>query len=254
MNLGDLRLSDLATHFQNMYGRRNADFMDGLSERVNWLSIAAGDLQNTIRKKRETQPEEVAADLGRFIGWIFCVVNHFEVMPLEEAMMKKYPASGCSYCGHRPCRCGDDRPDPDLARGSPEQLGWSLIRWQTHLREIYGPRHIQAGLDNVVVRLFKEITEILDVRMSIPDMEYTAEDLEMEFALEITDVLSWACAVANLLNIDLNRALAKHAHACPDCSGVVCTCGRFVARQASTKRLLTRSRRCTTVTPDGDLG
>ncbi len=239
MNLGDVRLADLAVHFRNLFDRRNTAFIDGLGKRVNWLNLAAGDLQNSIRKY--PGEAQVSRDLGRFVGWVCCVANHFAHLPLEKAMAKKFPASGCAYCGHKPCACGPDRPEPNLALATPEQEIWSTREWQAHLASVYGPNNIKKGLDVAIGRLFKEIAEIIDLQMGVYDLDLSVEEVEMEFAKEIADVFSWACAIATILGLDLGDSMKKYSTCCPECHKLPCICGRFIVEQGRLGRFLPRS-------------
>jgi len=46
-----MRLRDLFEYFYNLYGRRNRIFLPSLLDRVAFLNLAIGDLQDAIRKE-----------------------------------------------------------------------------------------------------------------------------------------------------------------------------------------------------------
>lgn len=223
-------LRELGEHLFRLYGRRNRIFLSGLRERIDFLNLAIGDLQEAIRKNHEKAIMEIA--LARVVARIFCIAENFWSLPLIEMMSRKYPVGRCSYCQKLPCQCPEKRPASRLEMiASGEQLKWSLSDWQLHLDCLYGQCNKAKGIENVVNRLFKEIGELLSLQMMIPNTADTLDEIEEEFALELADAFSWTIAVANFLGIDLEGAVLKRfGDSCWKCHRSPCVCTGFNVR------------------------
>lgn len=222
-----MSLLDLLTHFFRLYGRRNRIFLPGLRERIDFLNIAIGDLQEAIRKEFPSSILRVA--LARIASRIIGVAEHFRDLPFTEVLCQKYPVTHCSYCRQAPCACPERRPAASLPETvEPLQLSWTLGQWQQHLGTLYGDRNRQRGLENVLNRLSREISELLSLQMKIPYLTLSLEDIEREFALELADALAWTVAVANILSLDLEDAvLERFGSGCWNCRKIPCVCTHF---------------------------
>lgn len=224
-----MKLQEMMEYFFRLYGRRNRIFLLGLRERIDFLNLAISDLQEAIRKESEIPIIEIA--LVRVIARIFCIAENFWKLPLVEIMARKYPAEYCSYCQKLPCICSEKRPAAQLEKLALEkQRHWSLKDWCSHLNKIYGPKNKEKGLENLLNRLFKEISELLSLSMRIPNMSTTAslDEIEEEFALELSDALAWTIAIANLLEVDLEKAvLNRYGQGCWKCHQIPCHCTHF---------------------------
>ena len=75
-----MELKVLINHFFNLYGRRNRIFLHGLRERIDFLNLAVGDLQDAIRKTSGSRAIEIA--LTRVVARVFCVAEHFIALQL----------------------------------------------------------------------------------------------------------------------------------------------------------------------------
>lgn len=225
-----MELEKMIKHFFHLYGRRSSIFLSGLEKRINFLSLAIGGLQDAIRKGVEKPIVGVA--LAKVVARIFCIAENFKSLSLVEAMTQKYPTEGCSYCGHSPCVCSEERPEPKLKRSiSLEQSYWSLQKWCWHLKEVYGQKNKEKSIENLLNRLFKETNELLTLAMEIPNMSDSLADIEKKFALELADALAWTIAVANLLGINLEKAvLDRYGAGCWKCGRFPCVCGQFRLR------------------------
>lgn len=223
-----MELEAMMNHFFHLYGRRNRIFLPGLRDRIDFLNLAIGDLQEAIRKDTDDQIRRVA--LARVVSRIFCVAEHFRTLPLIEVMARKYPAH-CSYCRATPCQCTEHRPHPTLEATPPEpQLHWTLRMWCTHLDQLYGARNQRKSIENVLNRLFKEISELQSLSMRIRNTAtpLSLEAIEEEYALELADALAWTIAVANLLGVDLEGAvLDRFGNGCWNCHRDPCMCTNF---------------------------
>ncbi|KYH39299.1 MAG: nucleotide pyrophosphohydrolase [Candidatus Hecatellales archaeon B24] len=88
--------------------------------------------------------------------------------------------------------------------------------FQELMRQIYFHRDSKRGAYGTFLWLLEEVAEL---GKAIPQND--RKNLEDEFA----DVLAWLCSLANVLNIDLEKAaLAKYAGKCPKCGFKVCRC------------------------------
>jgi NTP pyrophosphatase (non-canonical NTP hydrolase) len=213
-------------HLANLYGRRNRIFLPGLADRIDFLNLAIGDLQEAIRKGFSKKAIGVA--LARVGARIFCVAEHFWSLPLAETMSRKFPEMHCSYCKWFPCRCSENRQNYVLERISPVQVRWNLSKWQEHLGLLYGSKNRDKGIENILNRLFKEITELSAVRTKVPRMDYKPDKIEEKFALELVDALAWTCAVANYFDIDLEQAVMdRFGNGCWKCAQNPCRCSYF---------------------------
>ncbi len=238
-----MTITELQTYFQQLYGQRNAAFINGLRERIIFLILAVGDLQNAIRKIDQHGHLPLRHAFASVVGWTFCVANHFPGgLSLSKWLASKYPTSGCAYCGSLPCACGGRRPPAQLVDPSVEQLGWSLREWQEHLWRCYGERNRRNGIENNLNRLFREACEVLEICEGISDSNASAEEVERETALELCDVLAWICPLASMFSLDLEHLVFdRYGQFCPTCSQVPCSCGRFVIEQGHLRRIGTNT-------------
>lgn len=222
-----MTLEQLMKHISNIYARRNRIFLSGLDQRISFLNLAIGDLQDAIRK--DASKKALGAALARVAARVFCVAENFYTLPLIEVMSRKYSLQGCSYCQCFPCACKDKRPEPKFSEAFFEaQLSWSLGQWAQHLNALYGQKNKDKGLENLVNRLFREVAELSAVKMMVYNFGGTLDDIEREFALEIADVLSWTIAIANFLTVDLEKALVdRFGQGCWKCKKNPCGCVGF---------------------------
>lgn len=88
---------------------------------------------------------------------------------------------------------------------------------QNLIRNIYLKRDKERGLERTLLRTFQELAELSDAIHK----EKTMQDIEDEIA----DVFAWIISIANLLDIDLGRALInKYNNACSKCGKNPCEC------------------------------
>jgi NTP pyrophosphatase (non-canonical NTP hydrolase) len=219
-----MTLDALMKHFFRLYGRRDSLFLPSLGKRRFLLNLTISDLQQAIRK--DLEPAAIDGALARIVARIFCVAEHFWHLPLPECLIRKYPATHCSYCQQMPCTCPERRPDYQLApEVAPQQLRWSLSKWTHHFNALYGDRNRQRGIDNLMGRLYREAGELASVQMRLTETGPSLEAIEEAVALELADVLAWTIAVANYLNRDLEQAvLSRFRAGCPTCKKMPCTC------------------------------
>jgi len=90
-----------------------------------------------------------------------------------------------------------------------------IAELQDVLRRTYLERDSARGPDGVFRWMVEEVGE---VARAMRDRDPAA--LEHEFS----DVLAWLGSLANLLDVDLERAAARYAHGCPRCGSSPCSC------------------------------
>ncbi|MFQ5758068.1 MAG: MazG nucleotide pyrophosphohydrolase domain-containing protein [Candidatus Bathyarchaeia archaeon] len=88
--------------------------------------------------------------------------------------------------------------------------------FQDMMRQIYLHRDSKRGAKGTYEWLVDEIEELEEALR-----ERDKDALEDEFA----DALAWLASLANVVNIDLEKAaLAKYNNKCPKCQEIPCTC------------------------------
>ena len=144
--------------------------------------------------------------------------------------MEKFPESGCSYCGKKPCQCAVDRPKGSVdVKPSESQKSWSISDWQKHLAEVY-PGNISKGLLWISNRLTSEIAEVLQARMLMDIQPYKEETevYKQEAISELADSFAWAIAVCNAVGANLEQSFVdRYGKGCPNCGKNPCKCGPF---------------------------
>ena len=86
---------------------------------------------------------------------------------------------------------------------------------QALMRETYGDRVQARGVDGTFRWLTEEVGELARA-IRTGDVA--------ERRLELSDVLAWVASVANLLEVDLDDAMARYADGCPKCHQRPCVC------------------------------
>jgi len=238
-----MSIRQLMDYCFRLYGRRNRLFFWGTIDRVVFLNIAVGDLQDAIRKGKS---KTVIGDmLGRIVSRVFCVTEAFKSLPLVEVMARKYPLSHCTYCGRLPCRCRERRPDYKLLEtAASEQMEWSLREWCSGFQALYGKQNEKRDVEVLINRLFKEVVELFSVQARVETIEGSLSYIEEEIALELADVLAWTIALANFYKIDLEKCfLARYGKGCVRCGkSDECVCTSFRRGQLDWYRYVAASR------------
>jgi NTP pyrophosphatase (non-canonical NTP hydrolase) len=92
----------------------------------------------------------------------------------------------------------------------------NIHEFQNMMRRLYFHKDSKRGIDGTYSWLMdevKELGEALDAN--------DKEEVENEFA----DVIAWLASLANVANIDLEKAtLNKYDGKCPKCRSVPCKC------------------------------
>jgi len=91
-----------------------------------------------------------------------------------------------------------------------------INEFQNMMKRIYFHRDSERGTDGTLNWLMDEVEELKEALK-----EDNTEAVEKEFA----DVLAWLASLANIVNIDLEKAaLSKYDDRCPKCGLSPCEC------------------------------
>ena len=92
----------------------------------------------------------------------------------------------------------------------------TLQAFQTLIRRMYHDKDAARGVEGTFMWLTEEIGELATALRS-----GTKEEISLEFA----DVLAWLATIANVVDVDLEAAVArKYGGGCPGCGLLACTC------------------------------
>lgn len=98
----------------------------------------------------------------------------------------------------------------------PTPAADSLSGLQQLIRTMYMQKDVARGVDGTFMWLMEEVGEL-----SAALRDGTQKDREEEFA----DVLAWLATIANVVDVDLGKAVArKYGTGCPGCGQMVCVC------------------------------
>ena len=100
--------------------------------------------------------------------------------------------------------------------GEQKKNELSIPDFQALIREMYSEKDVERGVAGTFMWLIEEVGELSTALRS-----GTKEEQEGEFA----DVLAWLTTIANVVGVDLNKALIdKYGAGCPGCGKLVCEC------------------------------
>lgn len=92
----------------------------------------------------------------------------------------------------------------------------SIPDFQALIRKMYVEKDRERGVAGTFMWLMEEVGEL-----STALRDGTQKEREEEFA----DVFAWLTTIANVVGVDLNKALAdKYGTGCPGCGKLVCEC------------------------------
>ena len=91
-----------------------------------------------------------------------------------------------------------------------------INEFQNMMKQLYLHRDSERGKDGTLDWLMDEVEELKEALK-----EDDTKAIENEFA----DVLAWLASLANIVNIDLEKAtLSKYTNKCPKCGLSPCDC------------------------------
>ena len=95
-------------------------------------------------------------------------------------------------------------------------MSLSLSQVQRLIRDLYGAKDSRRGVEGTFMWFMEEVGELsAALRGGTP----------AERAAEFADVLAWLATLANVVGVDLEKAVrAKYGGGCPGCGRVPCVC------------------------------
>ena len=95
-------------------------------------------------------------------------------------------------------------------------MGYTLAQLQETIRNIYDAKDRRRGVEGTFMWFMEEVGEL-----SAALRGGSADERAAEFA----DVLAWLATLANVVGVDLEKAVAaKYGGGCPGCGRVPCVC------------------------------
>lgn len=235
-----MTLDELHRHFSALYGRRNRRWLPSLVHRAIFFGNGLADLLQAHRY--EMGSEAYSLCLARIVSRIFCVADYFYPLPFGQSLSAKFPPINCRNCLELPCVClTTGRPDARLLEKweiDRQFIERSLTEISSDLRTLYNEANQQQGLDKCLLRLSRESSEVANLALAMQSPSPGLTDFEFELTLELADAIAWTAAVANLWDIDLERAVLDRFYpVCWKCKENPClTCGEFSLKLIDWKR------------------
>jgi len=94
----------------------------------------------------------------------------------------------------------------------------TLVEVQKLIREQYGAKDGQRGIDGTFMWFMEEVGELAAALRGPHDRS--------ALAAEFADVLAWLATLANVAEVDLTNAMMdKYGAGCPGCGSTPCACG-----------------------------
>ncbi len=84
---------------------------------------------------------------------------------------------------------------------------------QEVIRRTYYDRDRERGLERTFMWFCEEVGELSKAIREGKNVE-----------LEFSDVMAWLVSLANLMDIDISKAMERYAQGCPKCSRIPCMC------------------------------
>ena len=89
-------------------------------------------------------------------------------------------------------------------------------KFQKLIDDLYGDRDRRRGLDRTALWMVEEVGELAEA-VRKRDRELAEE--------EVADVIAWVVSVANIMGIDVEKAVEKkYPGKCPRCNSIPCRC------------------------------
>lgn len=91
-----------------------------------------------------------------------------------------------------------------------------IKEFQRLMKDLYSENDGKRGMEKTMLWFFEEVGELAEALRK--------EDKE-EIAHEMADVFAWMVSMANMLDIDVEKAcLSKYPLKCPKCGSMPCSC------------------------------
>lgn len=221
-----MTLEQQILRIQSIFGPRNDRRMREIQQRLAFLTAGINQLEKACQHRRIDEYERWLASV--FARWSV-TITMLTGFSTAKKIASKYPFN-CAYCRQTPCGCpSTNRPDPKYVTPDPVQLDWGVRDWQDHLFKLYGATNKTRGLDHALLKLYSEAAESLAnwlLASTAPPFEpFDWAKVNEEITFELCDVFARLCAVASVLEFDLETAIANlYKQGCAVCNHIPCDC------------------------------
>lgn len=95
-----------------------------------------------------------------------------------------------------------------------------ILDFQNLIKELYLQKDLERGVHSTFIWLVEEVGELATL-LNSKSLDKT------KISQELSDIVAWTVSIANILGIDLEKALnAKYPKICKKCSSSPCKCGK----------------------------
>ncbi len=96
----------------------------------------------------------------------------------------------------------------------------NISDFQDLIKKLYYQKDLNRGVKSTFIWLIEEIGELATLLNS--------QNIDKEEASEeLADIIAWTVSIANLLEVDMEKALiSKYPHKCKKCNSSPCKCGK----------------------------
>lgn len=219
------------------------DYADGLTKERNskHLPTPAHRILHLSRGGAEMAKAVIVGDLkvipliaSKMLLRVWGVVESIDAKDdFIRALAAKYPENGCSYCGHKPCVCGTEKANDSITQEPTEaQLSWSIAKWQSHFKDVYGSKNDALTLEAITLKLNAEIGEVAEAGLMTERANASVNGLKYreQILLELVDCFAWIVGIMNHQRVAQNLEvafIARYGNGCPNCKEYPCVCGEF---------------------------
>ncbi|MCD1295999.1 nucleotide pyrophosphohydrolase [Methanocella sp. CWC-04] len=93
-----------------------------------------------------------------------------------------------------------------------------ISEFQRLMKDLYSENDKTRGMEKTMLWFFEEVGELA---------EALRKEDKREIEHEMADVFAWMVSIANMLDIDVEKAcLSKYPMKCPRCGQIPCTCNK----------------------------
>lgn len=97
----------------------------------------------------------------------------------------------------------------------------NISDFQNLIKDLYYHQDSKRGIQNTFIWLVEEIGELANI---LKEQSMNKE----EASHEIADIIAWTISIANLLEIDVEKALLeKYPNKCSICGSIPCCCNKI---------------------------
>jgi NTP pyrophosphatase (non-canonical NTP hydrolase) len=96
----------------------------------------------------------------------------------------------------------------------------NISDFQVLIKKLYYQKDLDRGFKSTFIWLIEEIGELATL-LNSPNID------KEKLSEELADIIAWTVSIANLLEIDIEKALiSKYPEKCKKCNSSPCKCGK----------------------------